>query len=313
MDVDWKLIMRLNPTGFIETTLPVFIPLKNSLPSSGSELKILLRDGDQLLAESHPCHKPNAPLLLLLHGLTGSSQSNYIQSVGGYLKHDMHIIALNFRNAGFGLGKAKRMYHSGLWQDLEDVLIYLKSQFTNRDIYCVGFSLGGNVLLKFLSNSSMAPFVKKAIAVSAPIDLYSTVIHMQKECVGVFEKYFMLELKKMHHLIEPYLGKKTNFKYFPKTMLEFDHEFTAKQWGYHSALDYYEKCSSLNELGRIKNDVVIIHAKNDPIVPFAPLEKLEQSHLQKILLPYGGHVGFHHPRTQKPMLPMIVKKQLGID
>jgi uncharacterized protein len=306
-------VIKLNPTGFIETTLPVFVPLKNRLPANANYLTIQLRDGDQLVAESYPCKKSNAPILLLLHGLTGNSQSNYIQTVGSYLNRDFHIIALNFRNAGIGLGKAKRMYHSGLWQDLEDVVIYLKSKFPKSEISCAGFSLGGNVLLKFLGHSSMAMYVNKAIAVSAPIDLHSTVLHMQNECMGVFEKYFMLELKKMHKLIEPYLSQKTSFKRFPKSMLEFDHEFTAKQWGYESALDYYHQCSSLPDLGQIKNDLHIIHAHNDPIVPIEPLRQLQHTNFNKILLPYGGHVGFHHPRSQKPMLPILIQKYLGLN
>jgi len=303
--------MKINPTGFLETTLPVFLPLKYRLAKNPEILRILLRDGDQLIAESYTCPtKSHAPILLLLHGLTGSSQSNYIQTVGSQLNQQYHIVALNFRNAGRGLGLASRMYHSGLWQDIEDVVMYLKLKFPRREINCAGFSLGGNVLIKFLANSQFAAEVKSAVAVSAPINLHATVLHMQKNCMGLFERYFMLELKKLHTVIGPYLKQKANFKKFPSTMLEFDHEFTAKQWGFDSGLDYYQKSSSLPDIVRIKTKLHIIHAANDPIVPFEPLVQVRQTPIKTSIFRYGGHVGFHHPRHQTPLLPQLILEGL---
>jgi len=307
--------MNFNPTGFIETTLPVLLASQWKNDSHKIDLLINLRDGDQLLAESTPSlAKQNAPILILLHGLTGSSKSNYIQAVGNKLNSNYHIIALNFRNAGRGVGLARKMYHSGLWQDLEDVVVHCARIFPNRNIHIAGFSLGGNVLLKFLANSAFVYKIASTVAVSAPIQLERTVEHMTTQCLGFFEKYFLNELKTIYQVIYPFLENKTDLTNFPKTMQEFDHEFTAIQWGYSSATDYYTQCSSFPDLGRITVPTTIIHAQNDPIVPLRPLTMIENhKNLKLHIAKFGGHVGFYRERPVAPQLPTLIEKYLRLN
>lgn len=304
--------MNFNPIGFIETTLPVLLPGQWNNNSHQTDLLIKLHDGDQVLAESYPSPTlPNAPILIMLHGLTGSSKSNYIQAVGNKLNSSYHIVALNFRNAGRGVGLARKMYHSGLWQDLEDVVLYCSHIFPNKNIHIAGFSLGGNVLLKFLANSAYASKITSSVAISPPIQLERTVEHMATQCLGFFEKYFLSELKTIYQVIYPFLENKTALTTFPKTMQQFDHQFTAIQWGYSSATDYYTQCSSLPDLARITVPTTIIHAQNDPIVPLRPLTMVKNhKNLKLHISKFGGHVGFYREKPVAPQLPQFIERYL---
>lgn len=240
----------------------------------------------------------NKNLVILCHGLEGSSESQYIKSIASLVeKNGSDVIALNFRSCSGENNKLARSYHSGETKDLELVIQHYQEEYD--DIALVGYSLGGNVVLKYLGKNSkdVHPKISKAVAVSTPCQLDAASKKIMQAENRIYEKRFLQTL---------FEKVKAKAKIFPeqfdlrliqktKTLWDFDEHFTAKVHGFDSAQDYYHKSSSKQFLAGIRIPVLILSALDDPFLAPAcfPFEEANKSK-EVFFLPtkYGGHVGF---------------------
>ncbi|WP_071058531.1 YheT family hydrolase [Pelistega sp. MC2] len=238
--------------------------------------------------------------LLFFHGLEGSSQSHYAQSIC----HDFRalgwaVVVAHFRGCSGEANLLARSYFSGDIQDVETVMQAVKNRLPHAQWYAAGFSMGGNVLLKYAGarGAELASF--NAIAsISAPTDLYATGLQLGKGFFGkyVYTPYFLTTMKKkmqQKHKAFPGSIEITRLAK-AKTLKDFDDIYTGPIHGFRNAEDYWKKCSSKPDLIHILVPTLILNAKNDPFIPRESLPTIEQvSDVVTLHQPeHGGHVGF---------------------
>ncbi len=234
------------------------------------------------------------PVVALFHGLEGCSRRHYIQNLIYDLKEAGYSsVALNFRGCGEKLNRRRRMYHSGETEDYKTLFSWIEKQFSNREIYAVGFSLGGNALIKSLGELGENHPVKKAAAVSPPYDLGKGSIRMNQGFNKVYQHRFLKTLE------EKAKAKKEQYPDFPvyrgSSVYEFDDQVTAPVHGFEGADDYYQKCSSNRFYSEVKKPLLIIHSKQDSLCPleYADFNAIEKNkNIRTLFTEKGGHVGF---------------------
>ncbi len=223
---------------------PVF---KKTQPVKTRLQRLELDDGDFIDLDwlENNNVEPTAPVLLLLHGLEGSSDSVYIQNLLHKMKPcKWHILAMNFRSCSKELNRLPRSYHSGETKDLSLLLNMLRKNFPESPIMTAGFSLGGNVLLKYLGESKQDSLIDIAAAISVPFLLSRASERMDFGFSRFYRNRLLKELKnkaakkiKIHALDDfPLSGNMSAIK----TFYEFDEQVTAPLHGYKSADDYYK-------------------------------------------------------------------------
>ena len=245
-------------------------------------------------------------IVFILHGLCGCSSSPYILDLQALLNENgIASMAMNFRGCSGEINRLARAYHSGVSEDLEEVFAKILAQYPKHNFVFVGYSLGANVLLKWLGEIKGHPNIKKAIAVSTPFSLRNCSSAMLRGASQLYGKYFVrrlvadFSLKKSHfeNISEPTqaehigsLGDTRNIS----SIWEFDDKVTAPLHGYADAEDYYDKCSSLGFLDAIGSDTLLIQSLNDPLIPRSSIpDKSSLAANVRLLLSHkGGHVGF---------------------
>lgn len=276
--------------------------------------RIWLKDGDFLDLDWHGPHQADTPLVLVLHGLTGSSNSPYV--VG--LQQAMAVegwasVALNWRGCSGEPNLRSRSYHSGASEDLVEVIAHLRALRPMAPLYAVGYSLGGNVLLKHLGESGANSELLGAVAVSVPFRLDECADRIGQGFSKVYQRHFMREMlayvrdkqRRFQHeglsegLAElSALGSLENMR----TFWDFDGRVTAPLHGFADAQDYYRRASSCYFLGEIRTPTLIIQAVDDPFVFRHSLPEAHElsSSTEFELQARGGHVGFVDGTLKKP-------------
>jgi predicted alpha/beta-fold hydrolase len=170
---------------------------------------------------------------------------------------------------------------------------------TRSGVLPIGFSLGGNLLLKFLGEAGRHSPVRRAASVSAPLDLARSCRSLMRWRNYLYHRYIMAHLKRNCTAPGAELSETERKAILgAATLWQFDHEFTAPRHGFAGAGEFYELNSSQNFLDRIRTDTLLIHAQDDPFVPATPYFEQAWSKMPKLtaLLPRsGGHLGFHDP------------------
>lgn len=280
----------------------------NFLFEPSSERKLVqLPDGDRIAVEiTQPKEwKPTDLTVLLVHGLCGSHRSpNLVRMVNRLQPKAIRSVRFNMRGCGSGKGLAKHIYHSGRSEDLFEVVKVLKMEHPESPIVLIGFSLGGNIVLKLVGelNDLGHRYLKGVIAVSPPVDLYSSVQMLGDPANSLFERYFYKLLRADVH----YRHKK--FKDLPKLKLpknlklyEFDQLYTAPTCGFKNAIDYYNKCSSADVVEDISIPCKILLSEDDPIISPKSLDGFHlPSNIAIFKTKKGGHMGYlGSPRSEK--------------
>ncbi|UVJ43797.1 hydrolase [Pseudomonas sp. LS1212] len=276
--------------------------------------RIWLTDGDFLDLDWHGPHQANAPLVLVLHGLTGSSASHYVSGLQAALsRQGWASVALNWRGCSGEPNLLPRSYHSGASEDLAEAIDHLRATRPQAPLYAVGYSLGGNVLLKHLGEVGSASQLQAAVAVSVPFRLDQCADRIGMGFSRIYQAHFMREMlayvkdKQRRFQHEGHseglaalsrLGPLKNMR----TFWEFDGRVTAPLNGFADAHDYYRRASSRYYLGENKTRTLIIQSTDDPFVfahsvPGAN-ELPASTHLE--LHAKGGHVGFVEGSLSKP-------------
>jgi predicted alpha/beta-fold hydrolase len=258
-------------------------------------------DGDFLDLDFGPDPDQSSPLILLLHGLEGFSKRPYMLHAMGVLAgRGLASVGLNFRGCSGEPNRLPRMYHSGETEDPRFVLRRLRERWPDRPLGALGFSLGGNVLLKLLGEEEedQRALVGAAAAVSVPYDLSAGVAHLEGSPVGRFyARYFLTSLMKKVQAKEEMLATLLDLEkvYESRTLSGFDDVATAPLHGFSDAQDYYRQSSSVRFLKGIRVPTLLIHALNDPFLPeqAIPGETMARNpSITPLVLRSGGHVGF---------------------
>lgn len=246
------------------------------------------------------------PLIILLHGLTGSSQSGYINGLQLALdKNGFRSISLNFRGCSGESNNLARCYHSGETEDIHFLYHTLRQREPDTSIAIVGFSLGGNVLLKWLGEQGNNISLFAACAISVPLVLSECATKLDSGFSRVYRYSLIRELKqyinfKYEHLTQTgrhqealkisELGSLSKIKSF----WQYDDQVVAKLHGYKSANDYYQKSSSRYFLNNIAISTLVIQSHDDPFMTeeVIPNQAELSSKVELELTQGGGHVGF---------------------
>lgn len=268
-----------------------------------SQRKVSLEDGDTLVMHDNcpPRWRHRDPIALLIHGLCGSHESSYMQRISAKLnRRGVRTFRISHRGWGSGVGLAQFPMHAGRSEDLRQALNDAQRLCPGSATVLVGFSLGGNVLLKFLAelSSSFPDTLRGAIAVSPPMDLKACSSHLQYSWTRCYQWYFLRQL--MRHVRQgadtiPRWRTRWNQRPMIRTLWEFDDYFTAPLSGYNSADHYYHQCSTLHRLTEIQVPTYILAALDDPLVPSIGSELATgptSPWIRPCCLRYGGHLGF---------------------
>lgn len=259
-------------------------------------------DGDDLEIRRLPSPDPQAPRLVLLHGLEGTIRSHYLQ---GMLARCQEIgwaaNVLIFRSCNGVVPRAPRMYHSGETTDLDFVVRRLIDESSDRPILLAGFSLGGNVLLKWLGEQGAAAprQVVAAAAVSVPFDLERGARQIERGAARVYTKHFLqtLRQKALAKLSADPGAFDADRLRAATSLFEFDDAVTAPLHGFASAHDYYARSSALRFLPSIRRSTLLLSARDDPFLPPEVLDDVllvsqGNACLRTDFPAHGGHVGF---------------------
>lgn len=287
--------------GDLQTLANRLRPGRRDLALHRSErLSFALDDGDTLLAMLDRPAAPAAgrPLVILIHGLTGSEDSLYILSQARVLLDRGHgVLRLNLRGAGPSRSLCAGQYYAGRSQDLRVLLALLPSELTCDGIAAVGYSLGGAMLLKYLGEEGSATPLVAAASVSAPIDLSVTCGHMMRARNALYHRHILGEMKReaTGEGAELSRAERTAILGAP-SIWHYDDVFIAPRHGFSGAEDYYARCGPLRFLADIRVPTLLLAALDDPWIPgslYSGYDWAANKSLLPTLLRHGGHVGFH--------------------
>lgn len=306
--------------GDLQTLATVLIDAPSSLaPATSTRLRFGLKDGDTMLGmlDRPPKPEPDKPLVLLIHGVPGSETSPYMLRMSGYLLDEGYcVLRLNMRGAGPSRATCAGQYSSGSSRDLAELIGLLPQDLTAAGIVAVGYSVGGGILLKYLGEEGAQTPLRAAASVSAPIDLLGTVRCLMRRRNFLYHRY-VFEAVRREALAEGAVltaEERQNIT-ASRTLYEFDDVFIGPRSGCAGADDYYFKCSAVNFLPSISTPTLVLASLDDPWVPGGAYvghhwgSNTAQC-LTPVLIPSGGHVGFHGVGGYKPWSDLAVMKFL---
>jgi predicted alpha/beta-fold hydrolase len=279
--------------GRLGRRLPVVATRRERLETS---------DGDVLELDRLDGPAATAPRLVILHGLEGTPQSRYARGMlAEAARRGWGADLMYFRSCAGTLNRARRLYHSGETSDLAFVASHVMREYERAPLVFAGFSLGGNVLLKWLGERGdrLPPQVRGAAAVSVPFDLARGARHIGKGFARIYESSFLRSLKrKTLAKLEQYPDLADPDRLArARSIYEFDDAVTAPVHGFQSAGDYYARSSSLGYLPSVRVPTLLLSAVDDPFLPPDVLGDVRAiaAHVPALTLefvPRGGHVGF---------------------
>ena len=277
-----------------------------------------LPDGDFLDVDEHPA-APGAPVLIILHGLESSSRSSQVRRVlHAAQRCGWRGVGVNFRSCGGTLNRLRRSYHAGDTADLAWVIHQVIAEHPGAPILCAGFSLGGNVLLKYLGEQvDQAPRqLRAAVAISTPFDLAVSVLTIERGVSRVYMQRLLWRLtRKTLAKLErfPDLVDRRALRAI-RTVAEFDEVVTAPVHGFPSAAAYWAASSSGLTLSRIARPTLLINAQDDPFFPgkALPWEAVAQNRYLTAEFPQGGgHMGFISSRWPAAATSWAVERAIS--
>jgi predicted alpha/beta-fold hydrolase len=251
----------------------------------------------------------DSPILLCLHGLEGSSQSNYaIDLLTQAEKAGWKALVMHFRGCSGVSNRLPRSYHAGETGDLAAVLRHISQVHPGAGkLYAAGYSLGGNLLLKHLGESGSDSPIDAAVAVSVPFDLHGAALSIDKGFARVYQYALMRRMKKRVYDKREQLKDLIDIEKAlrSRNFIDFDEHVTAPLHGFGGYRDYYARCSSIGFMKDIAIPTLVLHSRDDPFIDHQYLP-VEAQISDKVTIEYsadGGHVGFM--AQKKPWQPRL--------
>jgi len=245
----------------------------------------------------------DGPLVLVLHGLEGSSRSGYVaQTCSRLVALGARPVALNFRSCSGEPNRHLRSYHSGETTDVATLVDLLRHENPGVPIGAIGYSLGGNVLLCYLEESGAGP-LDAAVAVSVPFDLAASARRLESGMGRMYTRYFLRSIKdKIREKAArfPDAARSAPTALAATTMRGIDDAWTAPIHGYRNAAHYYETCSSMARLEGVRTPTLLIQADDDPFLPARALDEVREIGNPCLVHGFtrrGGHLGYLGARS----------------
>lgn len=260
-------------------------------------------DLDFATVDGAPAAGDDAPLCVIIHGLEGSAQSSYVLETSRALaEHGIRAVAMNFRSCSGEPNRTARFYHAGETGDLGHLLDVLAARYPRATLLGTGFSLGANVLLKYLGERGASSLIRAAAAISIPFDLGRGADKLAASFMGrVYTRHFVRRLADKYR-VKRRAGLPMNGIELDERLLrtwrsfrDFDDAVTARLHGFRDADDYYTRSSSAQYLHAIRVPTLLVHALDDPFVDerAIPHDAIAGNPmLHAAFTEHGGHVGF---------------------
>lgn len=283
-----------------QTTLP---SLLNSFRKADFvHRRFALDDGDFLdLAWKQLPDDDRRPIIILFHGLEGSVYSPYaFRMMEALDKKGFNSVVMHFRGCFGEQNRLARAYHSGETEDAKAFMAHLANRFPDRPLGAIGYSLGGNMLMKLQGELGDASPLFAAVSVSAPFRLEQTADHINRGASRFYQWLLMRSLKAnllkkfARHDYAKIIGLKKEEVSVMKSFWEYDDRFTGPIHGFRNAEEYYTRSSAQQYLKRITTPALIIHAEDDPFMPptVLPERSALAANIVMEMSRHGGHVGF---------------------
>ncbi len=281
------------PGAHLQTLYPTLFR-RRSHPRLRRE-RLELADGDFI--DLDWTDASGGPIVLVVHGLEGSLASHYTGGILGALAaRGYHAVLMYFRGCSGEPNRLARSYHSGDTADLQAVHDHIRQHHPAAPLAMVGYSLGGNVLLKWLGEQGVAAPLTTAVAVSVPFDLDCAAQRLEQGLSRLYQQHLLNKLRRSVRLKAAVLPPPVPLAQLPglTTFRRFDDAVTAPLHGFTGVDDYYRRSSSRQYLDRITVPTLILQARDDPFLPASalPVDTDLSGAVTLELSPRGGHVGF---------------------
>ena len=290
--------------GHAMTVAAAYLPRRFAIPPA--EARLFQVDAEsQLLGHCHwqAGKRKDAPVLVIVHGLEGSSDSNYERGIAEKaFPRGFHVVRLNQRNCGGTENLTPTLYHSGLSGDIRAVVRELAERDGLPEIFAAGFSMGGNLVLKMAGEygNSAPQHMRGFVAVAPSFDLAACADALLEPRNFIYERHFVRRLKrrmreKARLYPEQYGAVLNGGMRGIHTVRDFDDAITARFCGFQSADDYYARSSAAQFVAAIRKPTLLLTAQDDPFVPFATFASAairENPNITLVAPRHGGHCGF---------------------
>lgn len=286
-------------------------PRRNHLRSStiNDEKRLFQVDENvQVLARCRwQPNRHDCSTLVIWHGMEGSIDSVYMWSTANKaFRIGFNVVRVNYRNCGGTEHLTPTLYHGGMSNDLRVVLNELIDKEGLKRLFPIGFSLGGNLVLKLAGEygESVPKEIIATCVISPSVDLRASTELILKRSNWLYHKNFVRSLKariRAKEQLFPELYNLSNLEQV-KTIRDFDERFTSLANGFLNADDYYQRSSSIRVVEKIRVPTLIIHAEDDPFIPYGPLREkafTDNPYLLLVSTEHGGHVAFVSAASDK--------------
>lgn len=261
--------------------------------------RLELPDGDFLDVDFNLSNNITKRIQIILHGLEGSSERPYVRGMARLFNDNgWDVAAVNFRGCSGEANRLYRSYNAGASEDLEQVIHYILGKYNYEEIGLTGFSLGGNLMLKYLGEGNDLPEqIKAAVAISTPCDLYRSLKKLEEPQNFIYSRRFVKKLKKQLYLRQANFPDEITRDRIAgcNSLYAIDDLYTGKAHGFIDAKDYYSKSSALNFIPNISLPTLLINARNDGFLSenSSPVKMAQSNRNFHLEMPeHGGHVGF---------------------
>lgn len=288
----------------------IYPSLFRKIPINYQRERVELPDGDFLdLDWSFVGKSHGKKLVIVTHGLEGDSTRHYVTGmVKKFNDNGYDGLGWNCRSCSGEMNRLPRFYHHGDIHDIRFVVNYAIEKYKYEEVILVGFSMGGSMTLRLLGEKpeTIPSQVKCGVAVSVPLDLFTSVFELYKPGRRFYMKRFInklgkkIKVKATQHPNNQLLNHDGYEKI--KNFEQFDDRYTAKMFGFKNAHDFYRKAGAKPFLKTIKIPTLIVQAKNDPFLSPECLDLGDAENnpnLRLQLLEFGGHVGFMLPNSNE--------------
>jgi uncharacterized protein len=302
---------RFMQNGHIQTILGNYLPRQNHLPEPEAQLVEVSPASEDQISSQVLCHchwqpldvRASRPTAIIVHGLEGSSNSQYV--IGNANKlwlAGANIVRMNMRNCGGTEHLTPTLYHSGLSGDVLAVMRYFIGLYSLESVSLIGYSMGGNLVLKLAGElgRNAPPQLHSVIGVAPALDLGPSADALHRPINRLYE------LKFLRALLRRFRRKASLFPraYDPNqatgihSMRDFDHRITALYSGFASADDYYFRAAAARVIDRIAIPTLILNALDDPFIRLTPESRakiLANPNITFLEATHGGHCAFLAP------------------
>jgi hypothetical protein len=288
-------------SGHLQTMAAAFLLRKFALPAAQERL-FRVDDETQLKGMCHwqPRKRPDVPVIVIVHGLEGSCDSNYAIGIADKAyQRGFHAVRMNQRNCGGTELLTPTLYNSGMSGDYRAVLMELIEKDGFEQVFFAGYSMGGNLVAKMAGEFGGSPPKQlRGVAVVCPaLNLSSCADALEKPENYLYQRHFVKGLLQRYQRKAELFPKRYSKNGFGRvrTVREFDDKITAPAFGYKDAEEYYEAAGAKRVIGRVKVPILMMTAQDDPFVPYDAFlrARVVENPLVRFVAPkHGGHCGF---------------------